>query len=74
MPLLGCDGPLPALTALAACHGGGDGLQPAISVLSFALGMVLAVSYVRGFHMAAIPQSGLLVQVSLFWLHSGIQA
>ena len=43
----------------------GDGLQPAISVLSFVLCTVLAVSYVRAFHMVAIPQSGLLAQVSL---------
>ena len=42
----------------------GDGLQPAISVLSFVLCMVLAVSYV-------IPQSGLLAQVSSLWLRTG---
>ena len=44
----------------------GDGLQPAISVPSFVLCVVLAVSYVRAFCVAAIPQSGLLAQVSSF--------
>ena len=44
----------------------GDGLQLANSVPSFVLCMVLAVSYVR-----AIPQSGLLAQVSSLWLRSG---
>ena len=39
----------------------GDGLQPAISVPSFVLCAVLAVSYVRAFHVVAIPQSGLLL-------------
>ena len=51
----------------------GDGLQPAISVLSFVLCVVL-VSYVRAFRVVAIPQSGLLAQVSSLWLplgHSG---
>ena len=38
----------------------GDGLQPAISVLSFVLCAVLVVSYVRAFHVVAIPQSGML--------------
>ena len=49
----------------------GDGLQPAISVPSFVLCRVLAVSYVRVFHVVAIPQSGLLAQVSLLWLRVG---
>ena len=49
----------------------GDGLQPIISVSSFVLCAVLAVSYVRAFHVVAIPQSGRLAQVSLLWLHSG---
>ena len=49
----------------------GDGLQPAISVPSFVLCAVLAVSYVQAFHVVAIPQSGLLAQVSLFWLCVG---
>ena len=44
----------------------GDGLPPANSVPSFVLCMVLAVSYVR-----AIPQSGLLAQVSSLRLPSG---
>ena len=44
----------------------GDGLQPAISILSFVLCAVLAVSYVRAFHVVAIPQSSLLAQVSSF--------
>ena len=42
----------------------GDGLQPAISVLSFVLCAVLAVSSVQAFPVEAIPQSGLLAQVS----------
>ena len=71
MSLLGCDGPLPALMALAACHQRGDGLQLAISVPSFVLCAVVAVSYVRAFHVVAIPQSGLLAQISSLWLHSG---
>ena len=49
----------------------GDGLQPAISVPSFVLCTVLAVSYVRAFHVVAIPQSGLLAQVRSFWLCVG---
>ena len=49
----------------------GDGLQPAISVQSFVLCLVLAVSYVRAFRVVAIPQSGLLAQVSSFWLRVG---
>ena len=47
----------------------GDGLQPAISVPSFVLCTVLVVSYVRAFPMVAIPQSGMLAQVSSLWLH-----
>ena len=49
----------------------GDGLQLANSVPSFVLCAVLAVSYVRAFRMVAIPQPGLLAQVSSLWLHSG---
>ena len=49
----------------------GDGLQPAISVPSFVLCAVLAVSYVRAFRVVAIPQSGLLAQVSSFWFRVG---
>ena len=52
----------------------GDGLQPPNSVLSFVLCVVLAVSYVRAFRMVAIPQPGLLAQVSSLWLHSGHSA
>ena len=48
-----------------------DGLQPAISVPSFVLCAVLAVSYVRAFHVVAIPQSGMLAQVSSLWLYLG---
>ena len=70
MPLRGCDCPLLALTA-GCLSPEGDGLQPAISVLSFVLCMVLAVSYVRAFRVVAIPQSGMLAQVSSLWLHSG---
>ena len=44
----------------------GDGLQPAFSVLSFVLCSVLVMSYVRAFHVVAIPQSGLLAQVRSF--------
>ena len=43
----------------------GDDLQRANSVLSFILRAVLAVSYVRAFHVVAISQFGLLAQVSL---------
>ena len=49
----------------------GDGLQLAVSVLSFVLCTVLAVPYVRAFRVTAIPQSGLLAQVSSLWLCSG---
>ena len=49
----------------------GDGLQPANSVPSFVLCMVLAVSYGRAFRAVAIPRSGMLAQVSSLWLHSG---
>ena len=49
----------------------GDGLQLAISVPSFLLHEVLVVSYVRAFCIVAIPQSGMLAQVSSLWLHSG---
>ena len=52
----------------------GDGLQPANSVPSFVLCPVLVVSYVGAFCVVAIPQSGLLTQVSSLWLpseHSG---
>ena len=49
----------------------GDGLQPAISVPFFVLCAVLAVSYVLAFRVVAIPQSGLLAQVSSFCLHVG---
>ena len=70
MPLRGCDCPLLAL--MAGCLSPeGDGLQPAISVPSFVLCPVLAVSYVRAFHVVSIPQSGVLAQVSSLWLHSG---
>ena len=37
----------------------GDGPQPAISILSFVLCAVLAVSYVKAFHVVAILQSGM---------------
>ena len=49
----------------------GDGLQPAISVPSSVLCTVLAESYVQVLRVVAIPQSGLLAQVSLFWLCVG---
>ena len=49
----------------------GDGLQPAISVPSLVLCAVLAVSYVRAFRVVAIPQSGLLAQVSSLWPRVG---
>ena len=50
----------------------GDGLQPAISVPSFVLCVVLAVSYVQAFCVVAVPQSGLLAQVSSLWLRAGL--
>ena len=46
----------------------GDGLQPASSVQSFVLCTGLVVFYVRAFRVVAIPQSGLLAQVSLLRL------
>ena len=49
----------------------GDGRQLAISIPSFVLCVVLEVSYVRAFHVVAIPQSGLLAQVRSFWLRVG---
>ena len=49
----------------------GVGLQPAISDPFFVLCAVLVVSYVRAFHVVAIPQSGFLAQVSSFWLCTG---
>ena len=49
----------------------GDGLKLANSVLSFVLCAVLVVSCVRAFRVVAIPQSGLLAQVSSLWLHLG---
>ena len=73
MSLWGCDCPLLALTA-GCLSPEGDGLQPAISVPSFVLCSVLAVSYVRGFRVVAIPQSGLLAQVSSLRLGTGHSA
>ena len=70
MSLWGCDCPLPALPT-GCLSPEGDGLQPANSVPSFVLCTVLAVSYVRAFHMVAIPQSGMLAQVGSLWLHLG---
>ena len=58
--LLPCSGP----SGSGCLSPEGDGVQPAYSVPSFVLCAVLVVSYVRAFHMAAIPQSGLLAQVS----------
>ena len=49
----------------------GDSLQPTNSVPSFVPCTALAVSYVRAFHVVAVPQSGLLAQVSSPWLPSG---
>ena len=49
----------------------GNGLQPANSVPSFVLCVFLVVSHVRTFHVEAIPQSGLLAQVSSLRLPSG---
>ena len=68
MSLLGCDCPLPGSGCLSP---EGDGLQPAISVPSFVLCVVLTVSYVRAFLVVAISQSGMLGQVSSLWLHLG---
>ena len=47
----------------------GDGLQPALSVLSFILWVVLAESYVRAFCVVGFPPSGLLAQVSSLWIY-----
>ena len=52
----------------------GNGLQLANSVPSFVLCTVLAVSYVRAFRVVAVPQSGLLAQVSSLWLGMGHSA
>ena len=49
----------------------GYGLQPAISVPSFVLCVVLVVSYFRAFRVVAIPPCGMLAQVSSLWLHWG---
>ena len=38
---------------------------------AFVLCAVLAVSYVRAFGVVAIPQSGLLAQISSLWLRAG---
>ena len=51
----------------------GDGLQPGIPFRPLFCAWSW-VSYVRAFHMVAIPQSGLLAQVSLFWLVRGVPA
>ena len=49
----------------------GDGLQRASSVQSFVLWAGLAVSGFRAFRVVAIPQSGLLAQISSLRLPSG---
>ena len=48
-----------------------NGLQLAISIPSFVLCAILAVSYVRPFRVVAIPQSGLPAQVSSPWSRVG---
>ena len=63
--------PLPSPYGSGCLSRAGDGLQPAISIPSFFLCVVLAVSYVRAFHVVALPQSGMLAQVSSLWLHLG---
>ena len=68
---LGLQLPLSSLYGSGCLSPAGDGLQPAFSVPSFVLCLVLAVSYVRAFCVVAIPQSGLLAQVRSFWLHVG---
>ena len=57
---LGLQLPLSSLYGSGCLSLAGDGLQPA-----------MAVSYVQAFRVVAIPQSGLLTQVSSFWLHAG---
>ena len=47
----------------------GDGLQPALFSPLFC---VWAWRCLWAFRVVAIPQSGLLAQVSLLWLHSGL--
>ena len=49
----------------------GDGLELTLSVPSFVLCTVLAVSYGQASRVVAIPQSGLLAQVRSFWLRVG---
>ena len=73
MSLWGCDSPFWPFSS-GCLSPEGDGLQLANSVPSFVLCAVLAVSYVRAFHVVAIPQSGLLAQVSSLRLGTGHSA
>ena len=68
---LGLQLPLSSPCSSGCLSPSGDGLQPAISIPSFVLCVVLAVSYVQAFHVVAIPQSGLLAQVRSFWWSVG---
>ena len=52
----------------------GDGLELTLSVPSFVLCTVLAVSYGQASRVVAIPQSGLLAQVGSLWLCTGHSA
>ena len=70
MSLWGCDSPFWPFSS-GCLSPEGDRLQLANSVPSFVLCTVLEVSYVRAFRVVAIPQSGMLAQVSLLWLHLG---
>jgi len=66
MSLWGCDCPLPAL---AACHW--RGMVWSRLVLFSPLFCVQAWWCLRAFRVVAIPQSGLLGQISSLWLPSG---
>ena len=69
MSLWGCDCPL---LALAACHW--RGMVCSRLVLFSPLFSAWAWRCLRAFRVVAIPQSGLLAQVSSLWLHSGHSA
>ena len=66
MSLWGCDCPLPALAA--CCR---RGMVCSRLVLFSPLFCVWAWRCLRAFHVVAIPQSGLLAQISSLWLPLG---
>ena len=73
MPLWGCSCPLLALAALGCLSLAGDGLV--LSQLALLSPLFCEQAWqclrVRAFHRIAIPQSGLLLQVSSLGLPSG---